>query len=59
MFYKTLKTLKAAISRDDSLKQVDALQRRADELKDALAEFNASAKVEIKGDGLLAISHGS
>ena len=30
MFYKTLKTLKAAIGRDDILKQVDALQRSAD-----------------------------
>jgi hypothetical protein len=46
-----LKTPKAAIGRDDILKQVDALQRRADDLQDALDEFNASTKVEIEVDG--------
>lgn len=32
------------------LSEVDALQRRADELQDALDEFNAFVKVEIEMD---------
>lgn len=40
----------AAIGKDDVIKQVDALQRRADDLQDALDEFNASTKVEIEID---------
>ena len=46
-----VKEYEAAIGKDDILKQVDALQRRADDLQDALDEFNASTKVEIEVDG--------
>lgn len=46
-----MKEYEAAIGKDDILKQVDALQRRADDLQDALDEFNASTKVEIEVDG--------
>ena len=48
---KVVKEYEAAIGKDDILKQVDALQRRADDLQDALDEFNASNKVEIEVDG--------
>ena len=48
---KVVKEYEAAIGKDDILKQVDALQRRADDLQDALDEFNASTKVEIEVDG--------
>ena len=48
---KVVKEYEAAIGKDDILKQVDALQRRADDLQDALDEFNASTKAEIEVDG--------
>ena len=47
---KVVKEYEAVIDQAAVLKQVEALQRRADDLQDALDEFNASTKVEIEVD---------
>ena len=47
---KVVKEYEAEIGKDAVLKQVEALQRRADDLQDALDEFNAATKVEIEID---------
>ena len=47
---KVVKEYEAIIGKDVVLKQVEALQQRADDLQDALDEFNASTKVEIEVD---------
>ena len=47
---KVVKEYEAVIDQATVLKQVEALQRRADDLQDALDEFNASTKVEIEVD---------
>ena len=48
---RALKEYEAVLGKDAVLKQVDALQRRADDIQDALDEFNASTKVEMEIDG--------
>lgn len=47
---KLVKEYDAVLKNAEVLSEVDALQRRADELRDALDEFNASVKVEIEMD---------
>ena len=47
---KLMKEYDAVLKNAEVLSEVDALQRRADELQDALDEFNASVKVEIEMD---------
>ena len=47
---KVVKEYDAVIRKADVLAEVEALQRRADELQDELDEFNASTKVEIEVD---------
>lgn len=47
---KLVKEYDAVLQKTEVLSEVDALQRRADELQDALDEFNASVKVEIEVD---------
>lgn len=47
---KVVKEYDAVLKKAEVLAEVDALQRRADELQDALDEFNASVKVEIEMD---------
>ena len=47
---KLVKEYDAVLKNAEVLSEVDALQRRADELQDALDEFNASVKVEIEVD---------
>ena len=47
---RIVREYEAVIGKDVVLKQVEALQRRADDLQDALDEFNASTKVEIEID---------
>ncbi len=47
---KVVKEFDAVIRKADVLAEVEALQRRADELQDELDEFNASTKVEIDVD---------
>lgn len=47
---KLVKEYDAVLQKTEVLAEVDALQRRADELQDALDEFNASVKVEIEVD---------
>lgn len=47
---KLVKEYDAVLKNAEVLSEVDALQCRADELQDALDEFNASVKVEIEVD---------
>ena len=47
---KLVKEYDVVLTRAEVLAEVDALQRRADELQDALDEFNAFVKVEIEMD---------
>ena len=47
---KLVKEYDAVLKKAEVLAEVNALQRRADELQDALDEFNASVKVEIEVD---------
>lgn len=47
---KLVKEYDAVLKKAEVLAEVNALQRRADELQDALDEFNASVKVEIEMD---------
>ena len=47
---KVVKEYEAVIGKDEVLKQVEAIQRRADDLQDALDEFNALTTVEIEID---------
>ena len=47
---KLVKEYDAVLKKAEVLAEVNALQRRADELQDELDEFNASVKVEIEVD---------
>ena len=47
---KLVKEYDAVLQKAEVLAEIDALQHRADELQDALDEFNASVKVEIEVD---------
>ncbi|MBO4708944.1 MAG: hypothetical protein J5727_04110 [Kiritimatiellae bacterium] len=47
---RIVREYEAVIGKDAVLKQVEELQRRADDLQDELDEFNVSTKVEIEID---------